>query len=374
MSTITLKSKRVEVEENDVERLFYERGWTDGLPIVPPTPERVRRALAGTDLAPGHVIGGVGPKFGEATVEKIAVNAVMAGCDPLHLPVVIAAVQALLDKRFNLFGCQATTHVVAPLLIVNGPIAEELDIACGYNCFGQGWRANAVIGRAVRFVLTNIGGGLPGQLDRATFGTPAKYSYCVAENEAENPWEPLHVERGFDRATSTVTVVGAEAPHNINDHGSESAAGLLKTIAESMCQPGSNNAYLYDEGPWVVLGPEHAKQLARAGWTKKAIKEYLFEHSQIPIERWSRDNIERYLIIRWPAWLGDKVRAWLQDPAQTLKVPLCTRAEDIGLIVAGGAGKHSLFIPTFGASASVTLPLTLKDGRPAASIADYASR
>lgn len=374
MSAAVLKSKQVEVDEDDVQRLFYERGWTDGLPIVPPTPERVLRALAGTDLPPGQVIGGVGPKFGEATVEKIAVNAVMSGCDPEHLPVVIAAVRALLDKRFNLYGCQATTHVVAPLVIVNGPIAEELDIACGYNCFGQGRRANAVIGRAVRSVLTNIGGGLPGQLDRATFGTPAKYTYCVAENEQESPWEPLHVERGHAPTTSTVTVVGAEAPHNINDHGSESADGLLKTIAESMCQPGSNNAYLYDEGPWMVLSPEHARQLAREGWTKQTIREYLFEHSQIPIERWSRDNIERYLLIRWPTWLSDKVRAWLQDPAQTVKVPLCTRAEDINVIVAGGAGKHSLFIPTFGATASVTVPLTLKDGSPAASIRDYARR
>ncbi|MCC7396738.1 MAG: hypothetical protein IT455_06690 [Planctomycetes bacterium] len=364
----------MEVEEDDVERLFYERGWSDGLPIVAPTPERVLRALAGTDLPPGHVIGGVGPAFGEATVEKIAVNAVMAGCGPEHLPVVIAAVQAMLDERFNLYGCQATTHVVAPLVIVNGPIAEELDVASGYNCFGQGHRANAVIGRAVRFVLTNIGGALPGKLDRATFGTPAKYSYCVAENEQDNPWAPLHVERGHDRSTSTVTVVGAEAPHNINDHGSESAAGLLKTIAESMCQPGSNNAYLYDEGPWVVLGPEHAAALAREGWTKEAVKAHLFEHSQIPIERWSRDNIERYLLIRWPACLSDRVRAWLKDPAQTVKVPLCTRAEHINIIVAGGAGKHSLFIPTFGATASVTVPLTLKDGRPAASIGDFAKR
>ena len=368
MSVEGFLSKPLEVAEESVDRLFYARGWTDGLPVVPPTLERVSRMLQGTHRTSSEIIGAVGPKFGEATIEKIAINAVMAGCGPEHLPVIVTAVEAMLEKKFNLYGCQATTHVVAPLVLVNGPIAEELDIASGYNCFGQGKRANAVIGRAVRFVLTNVGGALPGKLDRATFGTPAKYTYCVAENEQESPWEPLHVERGFDRSASTVTVIGAEAPHNVNDHGSHSALGLLTTIAQTMCQPGSNNAYLYEEGPWVVLGPEHAASIARDGWTKPKIKEYLFEHSQIPLERWSRENVESYLLIRWPAVLAEEARAWLKDPSRPVRIPLCKRAEDINIIVAGGAGKHSLFIPTFGATASVTRPITDKDGRPAPSI------
>ena len=374
MSEVSLQSKTLEVPEDSLDRLFYARGWTDGLPVIAPTPERVMRMLQGTDLAPDHNLGPVGPKFGEATVEKIAINAVMAGCGPEHLPVVIAALGAMLEKKFNLYGCQATTHIVSPLVIVNGPIAEELDIECGYNCFGQGHRANAVIGRALRLILMNVGGGLPGKLDRATFGSPAKYSYCVAENEKESPWDPLHVERGFDRATSTVTVVGAEAPHNINDHGSHSAVGILTTIAQSMSQPGSNNAYLYDEGPWVVISPEHAASIVRDGLTKQQVKEFIFEHSQIAIERFARENVERYLVTRWPEELVNKVRAWLKDPSQTVRTPLCKRAEDISIIVAGGAGKHSLYIPTFGNTASVTQAITLKDGAPARSIKDFARR
>ncbi len=370
MSTATFLSNRLEVAEESVDRLFYARGWTDGLPVVPPTPERVSRMLQGSHRAPAEIIGTVGPKFGEASIEKIAINAVMAGCGPEHLPVIITALEAMLEKKFNLYGCQATTHVVAPLVLVNGPVAEELDIESGYNCFGQGKRANAVIGRAVRFVLMNIGGGLPGKLDRATFGTPAKYAYCVAENERESPWEPLHVERGFDRSASTVTVIGAEAPHNVNDHGSYSAIGLLTTIAQTMSQPGSNNAYLYDEGPWVVIGPEHAASIARDGWSKQKVKEFLFEHSQIALERWSRENVEAYLLVRWPAPLAEKVRAWLKDPSQKVRTPLCKRAEDINVVVAGGAGKHSLFIPTFGATVSVTRPIAGRDGAPAKSIKD----
>src|SRR5215213_7108676 len=158
MAVDLLQSKRIETSDEAAERLFYARGWTDGLPIVPPTPERVLRTLQGTDREPDEILGAVPPKFGEATVKKIAINAVMAGCGPEHLPVVLAAIEAMLEEQFNLYGCQATTHVVAPLVVVNGPIGEELDIACSYNCFGQGHRSNAVIGRAIRLVLNNVGG------------------------------------------------------------------------------------------------------------------------------------------------------------------------------------------------------------------------
>ncbi len=374
MTTEVLQSKQMEVAEEAVDRLFYARGWSDGLPVVAPTPERVTRLLSGTDRTPDEVIGAVPPKFGEATVEKIAVNAVMAGCGPEHLPIVLAALEAMLEEVFNLYGIQATTHMVAPLVIVNGPIAEEADISGGYNCFGQGHRGNAVIGRAIRLVLTNIGGALPGKLDRATFGSPAKYAYCVAENEAENPWEPLHVERGFEPGTSTVTVVGGESPHNINEHGSVSAEGVLTTVAQTMCEPGSNNVYYYQEGPWVVLSPEHAADIAGDGWSKQQVKDYLFEHSKIPMTRFSRENVERFLFHRWPDWLKAEVRAWQGDPSRDVRIPLAGRAEDVNVIVAGGAGKHSLFIPTFGASRSVTRQLELKSGEPARSIKDFTRR
>ncbi|MDE3075221.1 MAG: hypothetical protein KGJ86_07305 [Chloroflexota bacterium] len=357
-----------------MDRLFNARGWSDGLPLVPPTPERVHRILTGTDRQPSEVLGSMPPRFGEATVEKIAINSLMAGCGPEHLPVILAAVEAMLADEFNLYGCQATTHVVSPLLILNGPIVSELGASGGYNCFGQGHRSNALIGRAIRLILTNVGGAIPGKLDRATFGTPAKFAYCVAENEAENPWQPLQVERGFDSATSTVTLVGAEAPHNINDHGSISADGLLTTVAQTMCQPGTNNVYYYQEGPWVALSPEHAALVAADGWTKTDVKRFLFEQSKIPIIRFSRENVERFLLHRWPAWLQEEVRAWLAGEDRDVRVPIAGRAEDIGVIVAGGAGKHSLFIPTFGATRSVTRPLLLQDGSPAQSVKDFARR
>lgn len=358
LMTVELKSNRLEMDEESLDELFYERGWTDGLPIVAPTPERVTQALRGTSRDPSDAIGAVPPKMGVATVEKIAVNAVMAGCLPQHLPVIIAAVEAMLAPEFNLGGCQATTHPVAPLIIVNGPVAAALAIGGGHNCFGQGPRANAVIGRAIRLVLLNIGGAIPGKLDHATHGSPAKYAYCVAENEARSPWEPLHVELGYDRSASTVTVVGAEAPHNINDHGSYTALGLLRTIAETMCQPGSNNAYMQHDGPWVVIGPEHAATIAGDGWSKQQVKDYLYQHSQIPIERYSRENIEQMLMSRWSPDVQAHARSWLQDATRTFRVPLCTRAADMHIVVAGGAGKHSLFIPTFGATVAVTRPVT----------------
>jgi hypothetical protein len=189
--------------------------------------------LAWTDRDREVEIGTIPPRQGIVTVEKLAVNAVMAGCRPEYFPVVLAATEAMLDERFNLYAVQCTTHPCAPLLILNGPIARELDVNSRYNAFGPGCRANATIGRAVRLILQNVGGGTPGVLDRATQGQPAKYSYCIAEDELENPWSPLHVERGFDPATSTVTVCGAENPHNLNDHVSTASRGILTMIALS---------------------------------------------------------------------------------------------------------------------------------------------
>jgi hypothetical protein len=218
----------------------------------------------------------------------------------------------------------------------------------------------------------NVGGGIPGETDRATFGTPAKFTYCAAENIAASPWEPLHVERGFAADTSTVTVVGAEAPHNVNDHGSISAEDVLTTIAETMSQPGSNNAYYDAEGPWVVLSPEHASIVARDGWSKQDAKRFLFDRSQVSISRFARGNVERFLLSRWPPQVRARARRWLDGVDTTdVKIPLCSTPEAISIIVAGGPGKHSLFIPTFGATRSVTLPMMLLNGKPANSIRDF---
>jgi hypothetical protein len=342
----------------DIDALYQERGWTDGLPIVPPTAAAVAAALAWTDRDAREVVGVLPPRQGEATVERIAVNAVMAGCRPEHLPVVITAIEALADPAFNLDSVQATTHPVAPLLVVNGPIARELGINAGGNAYGQGCRANLTIGRAVRLVLMNVGGGLPGSGDRATQGSPAKIAYCVAENEAESPWEPWHVEAGLPPETSTVTVIGCEGPHNIQDHYSATGLGLLRTMAGAMGQAGSNN--LLGLGwPLLSLGPEHAATIARDGYSKRAVKEFLFEHARFPLAR-----------------LGEEYRALLLSRGRVAggpdaMVPIVRRPEDIGVIVVGGAGKHSSWQPTFGdGTAPVRRVIARRDGTPVRRLAE----
>lgn len=319
----------------EIDEHYQERGWTDGLPIVPPTETRVHELLKHTTRDPREVVGVLPPRQGEATVEKIAANAVMAGCRPEYFPVVLAAIEALADPRFNLDSVQATTHPVATLVVVNGPIARRLGIQSGYNAYGQGFRANVTIGRAVRLVLMNVGGGLPGSGDRATQGTPAKIAYCVAENEAESPWEPLHVEHGLPAETSTVTVFGAEGPHNIQDHYSNTALGVLRTVAGAMGQAGSNN--LLGRGwPLLSLGPEHASTIAKEGYTKRQVKEFLFEHARFPFARlgleYQRQQVERWKVV---------------DAPDTM-VPIVERPEDLTIIVTGAAGKHSSWQPTFG--------------------------
>jgi hypothetical protein len=319
----------------DVDALYQERGWTDGLPIVPPTEARVQAFLTRCPRDPREIVGVLPPRQGEATIEKIATNAVMAGCRPEYFPVVLAAVEALADPLFNLDSVQATTHPVAPLIVVNGPIARTLGIQAGYNAFGQGFRANVTIGRAVRLVLMNVGGGLPGSGDRATQGSPAKLAYCVAENEAESPWEPLHVEAGLPADASTVTVFGSEGPHNIQDHFSNTALGVLRTVAGAMGQAGSNN--LLGRGwPLLSLGPEHAATIAKEGYSKQRVKEFLFEHARFPLKRlgleYQRQQMERWGVV---------------DAPDTL-VPIVSRPDDISVIVVGGAGKHSSWQPTFG--------------------------
>jgi hypothetical protein len=320
---------------DEIDAHYQDRGWTDGLPIVPPTEARVREFLEQTARDPREVVGVLPPRQGEATIEKIAANAVMAGCRAEYLPVVLATIEALADPLFNLDSVQATTHPVAPLIVVNGPIARAIGLQAGYNAFGQGFRANVTIGRAVRLVLMNIGGGLPGAGDRATQGSPAKIAYCVAENEAESPWEPLHVEAGLSRDTSTVTVFGAEGPHNIQDHFSNTALGVLRTVAGAMGQAGSNNL-LGRGGPLLSLGPEHAATIAKEGYTKQQVKEFLFEHARFPLKRLGLEY-QRQQIERWS----------VADASDTM-IPIVRRPEDLSVIVVGGAGKHSCWQPTFG--------------------------
>jgi hypothetical protein len=327
---------------------FYEKGWTDGLPVIPPTPEKVEAMVRAAGRSPDEALGLFPPAYAAATVQKIAVNAVMAGCLSSYLPVVLAAVEAMLEDQFNLYGIQTTTHPCGALVIVNGPVTRELGINCKGNCFGQGWRANAAIGRAVRFAMQNVGGGIPGELDKATMGQPGKYSYCIAENEDESPWEPLHVERGFDRDASTVTVAAAEAPHNINDHGSTTAEAVLTTISGAVGSAGNNN--LYGVGDlFVVLGPEHAATIAAGGYSKKDVQEYIFEHARVPAGKISPEQL-----VHMQAGRDDFV-----DPDGTLR--MAQGAGAVNVIVAGAPGKHSMWIPTFGVTYSVTRAIRLKE-------------
>ena len=349
-----------EGEWAEIDRHYQERGWTDGLPIVPPTAALVSEFLAYTDRDPREIVGVLPPRQGEATIEKIAVNAVMAGCRPEYMPVIVTALDALADPLFNLDSVQATTHPVAPLIVVNGPIGRELGINSGYNAFGQGFRANMTIGRAVRLVLMNIGGGLPGTGDRSTQGTPAKIAYCVAENEAENPWEPLHVEAGLPPDVSTVTVFGCEAPHNIQDHFSATGEGVLLTIAGAMGQAGSNNLLSWG-WPLLSFGPEHAATVARDGYSKQQVKEFLFERARYPLAKlgpdYRRQQIERHKAKDAPDTMCSIVR----------------KADDISIIVAGGAGKHSSWQPTFGdGTKPVRRTIARRDGTPLRRVSDVA--
>jgi len=335
-----LASARVSVEDSAeaVYELMYERGWTDGLPVIPPTEERVERMLAYLGRDTQEVVAEVEPQRGVATIEKIAINAVMAGCKPEYMPVLIAAVEALAEPAFNIHGIQCTTNPVAPLAIVNGPIIPKLDINCGRNALGQGRRANATIGRAIRLILTNIGGGLPGQVDQATLGMPGKYSFCLGENEAESPWEPLHVELGFQADESTVTMVGAQGTTNILPVYLK-AESVLLFIADAMAYMGSNNVLFGGGNPLVILPPGHAKLLAEQGYSKAEVKRFLYEHSQIPRAKLPPEG---------------KV-PFAKFVERDDQICIARRPEDILIVVAGGPEPyHVTYLPNFGDTWAVT--------------------
>lgn len=353
MIKLTSATHRVEDSIEAVSEYCYQQGWTDGLPVVPPTADRVQAMLRYTDLEPDAVVAKLAPLGGEATAEKIAINAVMAGCRPEYMPILIAAVKALADPALNLTALQTTTHVVAPLLVLNGPIARQIRANCGANVFGQGNRANATIGRAIRFCLINIGGGHPGITDKATFGHPGKYTFCIAENEAESPWEPYHVEMGFSAEHSTVTIIGAEAPHNVNDHGSTDAEGVCRTIASALATSANNDIYMIGR-PVVVFGPEHAATVARSGWTKDDVRKFMYQHARVPYTQFSQDNLNFFI---------EKRPEWFSRP-RAENVPVMATESDLTILVAGGPGKHSLVLPTFGTTRPVTQLITDGAGNP----------
>ena len=322
---------------------FTERAWGDGLPIVPPTPERVAAMLGGRDGA--RELGVMPPLWRQATLDTLAVNAVMAGCEPAAFPVVVAAVEAMLDPAFNLYGVQATTHPVAPLLVVNGPYGRRIGLHSGSGCFGPGFRANATIGRAIRLILLNVGGAWPGRYDMATQGSPAKFAYCIAENEDESPWGPL-------RDGDVVTVYGGEGPHNVNDHVSTTAAGILGNVADTAVSLGSNVGWYFSQAQlMVVLGPEHARTVAGDGLTRADVQRFVYENARQPLSLMRLGGM--YGMHDWPAWMNAT-----SDPAARL--PRVPSPDDVLVVVAGGSGKHSAVVPNCTFSRAVSRPIELR--------------
>jgi hypothetical protein len=346
LTTVESATERLTFDDDDATvEAFHARRWTDGLPFTLPTAERVAAMIAGSGRRASEVIAVLPPRWAEATVEKIAVNAVMAGCRPQYMPVLIAGIQAAADPAFGLYSVQATTHPCAVLMLVSGPVVQVLGLNFAHGALGPGFRANATIGRAMRLVLVNVGGAVPGQGDQATHGSPAKFSYCVAENEAATPWEPFRVARGFSRDDSTVTVFSGEGPHNVNDHVCTSASTTLTVVADTMTTVGHNNAGSVIRGDvLVVFGPEHAHTIASGGFSRQDVQRFLFEHARNRVGTLKLRAM--YKAENWPDWVD-------QNNDEAL-CPIVGKPEDIHLVVTGGPGKHSAFIPTFGTSKSVT--------------------
>jgi hypothetical protein len=331
-----------------INRLYQERKWGDGLPIVPPTLERLQRMLAHVERSPQDVISRLAPAFGAATIERIAINAVMAGCQPEVMPVLIAAAEALADPAFNLQAIQATTNPVAIWVIVNGPATEQLGFNATFNCLGEGNWANATVGRAVRLMLRNIGGALPADMDRSTQGQPGRYTMCCAENEAQNPWSTLRAERGFGPDDSTVTVVGVEGTMNMNTHSKE-VNELLRVFADTMMHPPSNE-YVHGGEPWLMICPEHADICVRGGFDKAAVQQRLWELTRVPARYMAERDLYRAKASR---------RAELGEIDADTMLPISVEPKDICLMVAGGPGTHSIYIPCFGNSRAATRKIEL---------------
>lgn len=267
------KSRKIELasREDEMEACF-DRGWTDGLPVVAPTENRVMRMLQGTRRALDAVVGLIPPNGAPCTVEKAAVNAVMAGCKPEYLPVVLAAVEAACMDAFCMHGLLATTYFSGPVVIVNGPIAKAIGMNSGLNALGQGNRANATIGRALQLIVRNVGGGRPGGVDRATFGNPGKYTFCFAENEDDSPWESLAVERGFKKETSTVTLFAGDGVQGIIDQLSRTPESLARTYASTLRTVAHPKIFMIADA-MLVVSPEHARIFRQAAWTKQQLRQ-----------------------------------------------------------------------------------------------------
>src|SRR6516162_7527875 len=298
--------------------LFYLRGWTDGLPIIPPEAGRVEQMVDRAGLPRDQIVAELDPLGGVATVEKIAVNAVMAGCLPEHISILIALTEAIATPEFNLRGVQTTDENVTPLLIFSGDLAKRLNINSSFGALGPGWQANAVIGRALRLIMHNLGGGWPGAVSLAGLGQPGRYSLCFAENAALNPWEPLHVELGFDPAASTVTLMRAESVINIT--------GGLEEIVSVMSSAASQFSLMHGGNVAVVLAPYVARRLAEDGWSKRDVKRWLYENGRVATAQWEswwgRKTLSSH---QWPQWVT--------KAADQGAIPVVENPDDISLVI-----------------------------------------
>jgi hypothetical protein len=339
--------ERFEVADESPEALleaYAARGWGDGLPLVAPTSERVDAMLAHTEGDPDEILGVLPPRFGKATRRLVAVNAVLAGCPPEVMPVLVSATRGLARPELNLRGVNATTHPVAPLLVVHGEIAERCAFNSGIGAFGPGNRANATVGRAIRLILLHIAGARPGDGDASQDGQPSKYSYCVAENLAASPWEAYPRARGID-APSAITLHCGENPHNVHDMESGEPAPILDKVATAMASFGQNNAPIAQGEYFVLLGPEHAATIAAAGWGRRDVSVYLYERARFPAGLFRSSFTSR-------AWFP-----WMEGVHDDQLLPMTGHPDNIQVLVVGGAGKHSMIVPSWGMTTSVTLPV-----------------
>jgi hypothetical protein len=322
--------------EHEALEALHSAGCTDGLPVVIPTPERVQRMALAAGQDADMVLGEIGPSFGVATIEKVAIAAVMAGCLPDHMPVVVAAVKALCRSELDTAEMQATTHAISPLLIVNGPAREWCGVASGFGALGPGHRANMSIGRAVRLVMLNIGGARPGISDMALLGHPGKLAMCLAEDEEASPWEPLHVSLGHQPHDGVVTVVGSEGPHSVisvSDADDPSSADrLIRSLAAAVANLGSNNAHFHRGTVVVAVNPDHANVLSAAGWSRQDVQQRIWTAAHH-----RRDVLRAYN----PTFAG--------HGADDDLLPAVQKPSDILILVAGGGGLYSMAFPSWGA-------------------------
>ncbi len=324
-------------DEHAALELLHELGCTDGLPVVIPTEARVDRFVLASGLDGSLSLGTMGPLGGSVTVELMASCCVMAGCLPDHVPVVLAAVRAVLDPAFDATEMQSTTHCTAPLVIVNGPARTMVSISSGFGALGPGHRANASVGRALRLTMTNAGGVKPGVSDMALLGHPGKFTYCLGEDEEHSPFLPLHVRRGWNAEQSVVTVIGAEAPHSvlaiIDGDDPKGADRLLDQLARCLANVGSNNANFRNGQAVVVLNPDHATVLAKAGHTGETVAAAIAMRSTNPL------SLLREVNSAVPH----------RDDGGDPLVPAFRSPDDVLVIQAGGGGLYSMVMPSWAA-------------------------